>query len=550
MKSFFRRFHPYIKNYYLYFFIAFLATLLTAACTAWGTYLVKPVLDDIFIKKDTQMLVFLPFLVVLAYFGKSFGMYVQMYFMNYIGLDIVRKIRDRMLAHLLKMEMEFFNKMRSGELISRITNDIGLIRASVSNFLAEFVRESLTVIGLIGVVIYQSPKLAVVGLVIMPLAIYPLATIIKKIKKISRLNQEKNSDITAKLSEIFNNVEIIKASNGEKIEEKTFTEENNKFFKLGLKATLIGQLSSPLMEFLGSIAIALVIYLGGSEVIAGKMSAGSFFSFITALFMLYTPFKRLVNIASSFQEAFVATDRIFEILDREPQIKDGQKSLQPPLAKIEFKDVCLKYDDKYALNAINVEFSKNQIIALVGKSGSGKSSLVNLILRLYEPNSGEIYINDKPIKSYRQESIRDNIAIVTQRIFIFNDSISANVAYGSKCDREKVIQSLKKAQAWDFVSGLPDGIDTILDEFGANLSGGQRQRIAIARAIYKDPEVLILDEATSALDSKTEEAFKGTIDSIAKDKIIILIAHRPSTIELAHKIYHFEDGKIITEMKK
>lgn len=550
MKSFFRRFHPYIKNYYLYFFIAFLATLLTAACTAWGTYLVKPVLDDIFIKKDTQMLVFLPFLVVLAYFGKSFGMYVQMYFMNYIGLDIVRKIRDRMLAHLLKMEMEFFNKMRSGELISRITNDIGLIRASVSNFLAEFVRESLTVIGLIGVVIYQSPKLAVVGLVIMPLAIYPLATIIKKIKKISRLNQEKNSDITAKLSEIFNNVEIIKASNGEKIEEKTFTEENNKFFKLGLKATLIGQLSSPLMEFLGSIAIALVIYLGGSEVIAGKMSAGSFFSFITALFMLYTPFKRLVNIASSFQEAFVATDRIFEILDREPQIKDGQKSLQPPLAKIEFKDVYLKYDDKYALNGINVEFSKNQIIALVGKSGSGKSSLVNLILRLYEPNSGEIYINDKPIKSYRQESIRDNIAIVTQRIFIFNDSISANVAYGSKCDREKVIQSLKKAQAWDFVSGLPDGIDTILDEFGANLSGGQRQRIAIARAIYKDPEVLILDEATSALDSKTEEAFKGTIDSIAKDKIIILIAHRPSTIELAHKIYHFEDGKIITEMKK
>lgn len=550
MKSFFRRFYPYIKNYYLYFSIAFLATLLTAACTAWGTYLVKPVLDDIFIKKDTQMLVLLPFLVVLAYFGKSFGMYVQMYFMNYIGLDIVRKIRDRMLEHLLKMEMEFFNKMRSGELISRITNDIGLIRASVSNFLAEFVRESLTVIGLIGVVIYQSPKLAIVGLVIMPLAIYPLSTIIKKIKKISRLNQEKNSDITAKLSEIFNNVEIIKASNGEKIEEKTFTEENNKFFKLGLKATLIGQLSSPLMEFLGSIAIALVIYLGGSEVIAGKMTAGSFFSFITALFMLYTPFKRLVNIASSFQEAFVATDRIFEILDREPQIKDGQKSLRSPVEKIEFKDVYLKYDDKYALNGINVEFSKNQIIALVGKSGSGKSSLVNLILRLYDPNSGVIYINGESIESYKQKSIRDNIAIVTQRIFIFNDSISANVAYGNKYDREKVIQSLKKAQAWDFVSGLPDGIDTILDEFGANLSGGQRQRIAIARAIYKDPEVLILDEATSALDSKTEEAFKGTIDSIAKDKIIILIAHRPSTIELAHKIYHFEDGKIISEVKK
>ncbi|MDO7252320.1 ABC transporter ATP-binding protein [Helicobacter cappadocius] len=550
MKIFLKRFHPYIRGYYVYFFIAFLATLLTAACTAWGTYLVKPVLDDIFIKKNTQMLTLLPFLVVLAYFGKSFGMYVQMYFMNYIGLDIVRKIRDRMLEHLLKMEMGFFNKIRSGELISRITNDIGLIRASVSNFLAEFVRESLTVIGLVGVVIYQSPKLAIVGLVIMPLAIYPLASIIKKIKKISRLNQEKNSDITAKLSEIFNNVEIIKASNGEKIEQKTFTEENQKFFKLGLKATLIGQLSSPLMEFLGSIAIALVIYLGGTEVIAGKMSAGAFFSFITALFMLYTPFKRLVNIASSFQEAFVATDRIFEILDRTPQIQDGKKSLCPPIQKIDFKDVYLKYDENYVLNNINAEFSKNQIIALVGKSGSGKSSLVNLILRLYEPNSGKILINGELIQSYKQESIRDNIAIVTQRIFIFNDTISANVAYGAKYDKQKIIQSLKKAQAWSFVSELPDGIDTVLDEFGVNLSGGQRQRIAIARAIYKDPEVLILDEATSALDAKTEEAFKNTINSIAKDKIIILIAHRPSTIELAHKIYRFEDGRIIEESKK
>ncbi|PAF53394.1 ABC transporter permease [Helicobacter sp. 13S00482-2] len=550
MRIFLKRFRPYIEAYYYHFFIAFLATLLTAGCTAWGTYLVKPVLDDIFIKKDTSMLVFLPFLVVLAYFGKSFGMYVQMYFMNYIGLDIIRKIRDRMLEHLLKMEIDFFNKMRSGELISRITNDIGLIRASVSNFLAEFVRESLTVIGLVCVVVYQSPKLAVVGLIIMPLAIYPLASIIKKIKKISRLNQEKNSDITAKLSEIFNNVEIIKASNGEKIEQKIFTEENHKFFKLGLKATLIGQLSSPLMEFLGSIAIALVIYLGGAEVIAGKMSAGAFFSFITALFMLYTPFKRLVNIASSFQEAFVAADRIFEILDREPKIKDGEASLCAPIERISFKDVCLKYDDTRALNKVNVEFFKNQIVALVGKSGSGKSSLVNLILRLYEPNSGEIFINDVSIQSYRQESIRDNIAIVTQRIFIFNDSICANVAYGGKYDREKVIQSLKKAQAWDFVSELPNGIDTILDEFGANLSGGQRQRIAIARAIYKDPEVLILDEATSALDAKTEEDFKDTIDCIAKNKIIILIAHRPSTIELAHRIYRFENGEIIDEVKR
>ncbi|PAF46925.1 ABC transporter permease [Helicobacter sp. 12S02634-8] len=544
MERFLKRFYPYIRNYYGYFFIAFLATILTAACTAWGTYLVKPVLDDIFIKKDTHMLVILPFLVVLAYLGKSLGMYVQTYFMDYIGLDVVRKVRDRMLECLLALEMEFFNKIRSGELIARITHDIGLIRASVSNYLAESLRESLTVIGLVGVVIYQSPKLAVVGLVIMPLAVYPLSRIIKRIKNISKLNQEKNSDITAKLSEIFNNIEIIKASNGEELEKKNFASENHKFFKLGLKVTIIGQLSSPLMELLGSIAIAFVIYLGGSEVIEGKMSAGAFFSFITALFMLYTPIKRLVSIASAWQEALVAGDRIFEILDREPQIKDGKKELCPPIECIRVDNVSLQYAATEVLSHVNLEMHKNEIIAFVGKSGSGKSSLVNLLLRLYEVSSGCISINGTPLSAYTQKSIRDNVAIVTQRIFIFNDSIAANVAYGCDIDTDKVIYSLKKAQVWDFISSLPEGIWTILDEFGANLSGGQRQRIAIARAIYKNPEVLILDEATSALDAKTEEAIKSTIADIRKDKIIILIAHRPSTIELADKVYHFENGNI------
>lgn len=547
MKIFLKRFYPYVKDYYFYFFIALIATALTAACTAWGTYLVKPVLDDIFIKKNTSMLNFLPFLVVLAYLGKSLGMYIQSYFMSHIGLDIIRKIRNDMLSHLLSLEMNFFNKTRSGELIARITNDIGLIRASVSNYLAEGVRETLTVIGLIGVVIYQSPKLALIGLVIMPLAIYPLSKIISRIKKISRLNQEKNSDITAKLSEIFNNIEIIKASNGEDLERKNFNEENNKFFKLGLKATIISQLSSPLMEFLGSIAIALVIYLGGMEVISGKMTAGAFFSFVTALFMLYTPIKRLVSIFSSLQEATVAGDRIFQILDRKAIIKDGKEVLNSKLESIRLENIFLNYGNTKALNGINLEFNKNEIIALVGKSGAGKSSLVNLILRLYEPSSGKIYINNKNISNFQQKSLRDAIAIVTQRIFIFNDTIAQNVAYGNELDKDKVINSLKMAHAWDFVSNLKDGIDTQLDEFGANLSGGQRQRIAIARAIYKNPDVLILDEATSALDQKTEEAIKESINIMRKDKIIILIAHRPSTIELADKIYHFENGEIKSE---
>lgn len=544
MKRFYLRFWPYIKEYKLFFLIAILATILTGACTAWGAYLIKPALDDIFIKKDVHMLVVLPLLVVFAYLGKGLGILIQTYFMNYIGLDIVKTIRNKMLEKMLEMEIEFFNSMRNGELIARITNDIGLIRSSVSNYFAQAAQEIFTAIGLVVVVIYQSPKLAFIGLIIMPLAAYPLSRIIKKIKKIARQNQEKNSDITAKLSEIFNNIEIIKANNGEKIESKSFSSQNEHFFKLGLKSAFWGQLNAPIMEFLGAIAIGFIIYLGGNEVIRGSLSAGAFFSFITALFMLYTPIKRLVNMLSSYQEAIVASDRIFEILDRKPLIRDGELELSESIDTLEIKQVGLKYGKHQALKNVSMQLRLNEIVAFVGKSGGGKSSLVNLILRLYDCTSGEICINQHNIKKFTQHSIRNQMAVVTQRIFIFNDSVLANVAYGSEIDEQRVVEALRQADALDFVEKLPQGIYTILDEFGSNLSGGQRQRIAIARAIYKNPRVLILDEATSALDSKTEESIKNAIAKIAKDKIVILVAHRPSTIELAHKIYHFEDGVV------
>lgn len=547
MKLFFRRFYPYIREYKLFFFIALLATMLTGACTAWGTYLVKPVLDDIFMKKDMHMLYVVPALVILSFLGKGVGVLVQTYFISHIGLDIVRRLRDQMLKKILSMDMAFFNQMRNGELIARSTYDIGLIRASVSNYLAQSAQEIFTVIGLVCVVIYQSPKLAIVGLIIMPLAIYPLSLIVKSIKKVVRKNQEKNSDITAKLTEIFSNVEIIKASNGEEIEIDEFSKQNYQFFKLGLKNAFLGQINSPVMEFLGAIAIGLVIFMGGREVISGDLSAGAFFSFMTALFMLYTPIKRLVGMVSSFQEAMVASDRIFEILDKEPLILDGDKKLEEKIETLSIRKVELSYGDIMALKGVDIDLKRNDIAAFVGKSGSGKSSLVNLILRLYDPDNGEICINDQDIRHFTQYSIREKIAIVTQKIFIFNDSVIANVAYGNKVDQDRVLWALKQADALDFVSTLKDGIHTILDEFGSNLSGGQRQRIAIARAIYRDPEILILDEATSALDMHTEEAIKNTIAKLSKDRIVILIAHRPSTIALANKIYRFHKGEVDLE---
>ena len=546
MKSFYTRFYPYIKDYYFFFFCAICASALNAGCTASATYLVKPVLDKIFTEKDAAMLLLLPALFIAAYFGKSVGAYAQGFFVNYIGLDIVRRIREDVLAHMLRLDLEFFNKMRKGELIARITNDIGLVRAAVSNYFADFMRESLTIIGLLCVVIYQNPRLAFYSLVVLPLAVLPILIIIRHLKRISHKTQEKNSDITAKITEVFNNAEIIKANNGEQIELEHYKRENLHFFKLGIKATLIGGLNGPIMETLGAVAIGVVIFVGGSEVIAGNMTTGEFGSFTTALFMLYTPIKRVIGIITSFQKR-ACRGKIGQILDLRPNIIDGDKTLQAPLQEIAINNVHLHYDEVAALNGVSLEIKRDEIIALVGRSGSGKSSLVNMILRLYDPSSGEICINDTNIKHFTQKSLRDHITIVTQRIFIFHDSIAANVAYGQEIDEARVIESLKKAQLWEYVEACENGIYTMLDEFGANLSGGQRQRVAIARAIYRDCDVIIFDEATSALDIHTEEAIRETIDSIKKDKIIILIAHRPSTISLASRVYCLENG-IITDI--
>lgn len=545
MKEFFKNFMPYIRGHYPLFILAVLSGIFAALCTAGVTYLVKPMLDEVFVDKDVSKLALIPFLLMLAYIGKAIGSYAQGYLMSYIGEDIVRQIRDKMLSHMLFLDLSFFNKNRNGELIARITNDIGLIRSAVSSIFAEFVREGVTAIALIGVVIYQSPKLALLGLVILPLSILPISLIIRRLKKVSKKAQEKNADITSNLNEVFNNVEMIKVNSAEGLESQKFKNENQEFFKINMKNTLIGTLDNPVMEILGALAIGGVLYVGGKSVIDGTLTVGEFFSFNTALFMAYTPIKRLLNCVVRMQSAIVANKRILEIFSQHSQITDGERELSEEIKEIAFSNVSFKYDEEEVLSHITCEFKKDSITALVGKSGSGKSTLIALLLRLYDVNSGEISINSTPIKDYKIKSLRSRISVVNQRIFILNDSIAKNVAYGSEVDSKRVEWALKQAMAWEFVESLPEGIDTRLDEFGTNLSGGQRQRIAIARALYKDSQILILDEATSALDEKTEEAIKHTIDLIRKDKIIILIAHRPSTIELADQILRIENGKLL-----
>lgn len=538
------RFGPYFKDYIPQFIFAIIGMLAASFGAAASAYLVKPVLDEIFIAKDENLLYILPYAIIAVYIIKEAGRYTQGYFTAFIGQDIVRRFRNRVLENLLTQDIAFFHKFRSGELISRNINDIERIRLVVSNLIPEIVREFVTIIGLLAVVLYQSITLSFFALIIMPLAIIPLGRLAKRMKKVSRHSQETTSDLSARLSEIFGNIEIIKAHAAEKFEIDRFKVDNAKFFKLNLKTVKISQLSSPIMETLGAIGVAVVIIIGGQSVIDGNMSVGSFFSFLAALFMLYTPIKRISYLYNQMQDAIAASERTFFLLDQVPTIKGGNLSM-PRVENIEFKDVHLQYGEKIALKGISLHVKRGDFIALVGDSGGGKSSLVNLLVRFYDPSKGLITLNNTPLSNYDLASLRRNIAIVTQRVYVFHDSVAANVAYGEEIDEKRVIDALQKANAYDFIQTLDNGIHTLLDEHGTNLSGGQRQRIAIARAIYQNPQILILDEATSALDTASEQRISNALEYLIKDRITIVIAHRLSTIQKADKIVVLRAGKVV-----
>lgn len=518
--------------------------IFTSIGTSASAYLVKPVLDKIFIAKDIHALHLLPFAIVFVFALKGIGRYIQVYHSAYIGQDIIRRLQNRMLKTMLSLDLSFFHQYRSGELISRNVNDVSRVQNIVSTLIPEFAREILIALGLLGVVIYQSPKLAFIALIGIPLIIFPLSIIAKKLKRLSHHSQEKSSDLTSRLSEIFQNIEIIKSRNAEEFEYERFAKENQKFFNINIKSVKTSQLTSPIMETITAIGVALVIVVGGHQVINGQISVGSFFSFLTALFMLYTPIKRLTHIYNQLQNAIAASERIIFLLDQKPSIiSQGDKKVTEAKELI-FKDIKLKYNSKEALKGINFKVKKGEKLALVGDSGGGKSSIVNLIVRFFDPNSGEITLNGTNLKEYDIKSLREAISIVTQRVYIFNDTIAMNVAYGKDIDEAKVIQALKEANAWEFVEQM-GGIYTTLNEQGVNLSGGQRQRIAIARALYTDPKIVIFDEATSALDTQSERKIVEAIEKISKERITIIIAHRLSTVEHSTKIAVLKRGSIV-----
>jgi len=541
-----KRFWPYIKEYKLYYMLVIFGGLLIVISTAATAHIMKPLMDNMFIAKEERMLYLIPLGLVAIYATKSVGKYIQTVFMQYIGQSIVTSFRQILLSKIISLDMQYLYTNRSGELISRVTNDIARIQFFVSNMLPDMFRDLLTVIALVGYIIYLSPMLSFYTLVVVPLVIYPLLRIAKKLKKYSHRSQSKNADIVTRLTEIFNNGEIIKANATEDFEIDRFSKENWNFFKINMKTVYVGSLVSPIMDLLAASGLAAVIYVGGREVFNGNMSVGEFTAFLTAVGLVFEPIRKIGMVYSKIQDALAASERVFEILDLEPKIKDGVEVLKDDIKQIEYKNVKLKYEDYYALDNINLTIKAGENIALVGDSGGGKSTFINMLIRFYDPDEGEILINGKNIKNFTQKSLKHHISLVSQKVYIFQDTLAANVAYGEdNIDIEKVNMALELADATEFVNSLENGINTLMEEFGSNLSGGQRQRIAIARAIYKHASLLLFDEATSALDNESEKRIQKALKNYTKDKITITIAHRLNTIKDADKILVMQKGKIV-----
>ncbi len=544
-----KRSFVYFRPYLFRMIISVIAMGIVAACTAFAAYLVQPALDKIFIDKNQEALKTIPLLVVGVFAIKGIFRVIQTYEMEYCAMKVLETLRNELCSKILRLPITFFEENRVGMLMSRIINDVDLIRNSIPEIVS-LIKELFTIVGLIFVAFYRDAYLATWALVVFPLAIYPIVYFGKKLRKLGRKNQQKIADISNILQEIFSGIKIVKAFAMEKKETETFKGQNAKLIGIALKSIFYNSLSSPVMEFIGSLGIGLVIWYGGTQVIAGHSTPGTFFSFLAAVMMLYEPIKRLNKSNMVLQRAIAGAERVFEVLDSEEiQIEpQGDVELLPPFKGLEFKDVSFKYPStpEMALEDINLCVYPGEKLAIVGPSGAGKTTLINLIPRFYDPLEGIIYLNGLPLSQYTLESLRRFIGMVSQETILFNTSIKENITYGlTGIPDKKIIEVAKIAYAHDFIEKLPYGYDTVVGDRGVKLSGGEKQRITIARALLKNPPLLILDEATSSLDTQSERIVQQALDNLMKNRTSIIIAHRLSTILSAHRIAVMNKGRII-----
>jgi len=518
--------------------------------TAGAAYLIKPVLDGIFVNKNETMLKILPLAVLVLVTSKGVFLWGNSYLSSYVGQQMITDLRRKLYNHIQTLPLSFFDSRATGDLMSRILNDVSFLQSTATNAVAGVMRECFSIIGLVAVIFNRDWKLAVIAVIILPMGFYPIVWLSKKLRKIAARGQTSIAAITISLHETIGGNRIVKAFGMENYEKNRFKVINDKNFQLCTKMVAVSSLSSPIMEFLGGVVIVFTVWYGGWSVIHGKTTPGNFFSFIAGLLMLYEPVKRLNSTITMLPLGLVAAERVFDIMEIPQEIldKDGAQVLPPIERSIEFRNVGFSYGGNTVLKDININAKAGEVIALVGMSGAGKTTLVNLLPRFYEVSEGAIFIDGVDIREVTLSSLRAQIGIVTQQSILFNDTFRNNIAYGDITrPEEDIIAAAKMANAYDFIMKMPQGLDTSVGEMGARLSGGERQRICIARALLKNAPILILDEATSSLDSESENEVQNALETLMAGRTTFVIAHRLSTIRSADRILVLADGEILEE---
>ncbi|HET6370043.1 MAG TPA: ABC transporter transmembrane domain-containing protein, partial [Nitrospiria bacterium] len=473
----------YLRPHWVRLVLASLCAVVVSLLTAAYAWLVRPVLDDVFIQKDARMLVVIPIAIFLVSFSKGVFHYVEAYLIRYVGNCVITEIRSKLYRHVMLLPIGFHEKNATGRLMSHIITDVGLMQTAVSSVVKDLFQQSLTLVALTGVIFYQNWQLATVAVMVLPIAYYPMIRLGRRLRKISHSGQEKIGDLTSVLQETLAGVRTVKAFGREEFESQRFSEKNQHYFKNIMKATQVSEMTPPIMEAIGSIGVAAIVAYGGYQVISGVTTPGTFFSFMAAALMMYTPVRGLSGVNNVLQQALAAMDRVFVTLDEinERESDSGRKILPPVKGWIEFRDVSFRYEsgDRPALLGVNLSVKPGEVVALVGSSGSGKTTLANLIPRFYEASSGTILIDGTDIREVTLASLRSQIGIVSQEIVLFDDTVRRNIAYGmEEVDEEKIIAAAKAAYADPFIVKMPQGYDTQIGSSGCKLSGGERQRLA------------------------------------------------------------------------
>jgi len=545
MKSYLRLIR-YIKQYWVRIVVAALASTGVGAMDGAFAYLVEPLLKRIFAEKDLLVFSLLPLGIILLFLFRGLCRYLNDYFIRTAGQMAVQHVRNDVYSRSMYLSLGFFQRQTTGGLMARVLSDVGTMQEGVATVVTGLFRDCISAVSLLGVVFYRNWQLALISLVVVPLTIYPAQKIGRRIKNLSRQGQEKLGDIAGILQETYSGIKVIKAFGLEEREVAKFSANNTQFYGVMRRSIKYEALSTPMMEFITSFGVAAVVWAGGASVMGGKMTAPEFFSFVTAMVLMYNPIKKLSGTYNSIQRSLGAAERVFEIIDAQPEIVDAPdaKSVDRVRGEVEFRDVTFSYQDENVLQGINLSAKKGDVIALVGPSGAGKTTLVSLISRFYDVTGGAVLIDGHDVRNVRLTDLLRQVALVDQETTLFNDTIANNIRYGKPDASDAEVEAAARAAfAHDFiVELLPEGYATNIGDRGVRLSGGQRQRLCIARAILKDAPILILDEATSALDTESEQMVQQALENLMANRTTFVIAHRLSTIYRADRIVVLENG--------